>query len=273
MNTKLTVQDFEKHFLNKPEYIVSCGGRFEILGNHTDHNHGLCCAATCDLSIYGFLKAENNNIVTIDSVGFKPCVVDLTNLSVEEKDFASSEGLVKGVAKFFLNNGYKIGGFSLLTDSSIFPGAGVSSSAAFESLVAQIFNVLFNEGKVERILIAKSGQFAENQYFGKKSGLLDQIGTTYGNISYIDFEDIKNPKISTINFPFDDLHFVIVNTGGSHAELNDLYSSIPEDMWSAAKKTGHEYLREGSLDEINNCSSLKEMERKRVQPRKAVQEE
>ena len=145
MNTKITQEDFQKHFQNQPEYIVSCGGRFEILGNHTDHNHGLCCAATCDLSIYGFLKAESHSIVEIDSVGFDPCIVDLKDLSVKDKDFANSTGLVKGVAKYFSDNGYKVGGFSLLTDSSIFPGAGVSSSAAFESLIAQIFNILYNE--------------------------------------------------------------------------------------------------------------------------------
>ena len=264
MNTKITPQDFEKEFQKKPEYSVSCGGRFEILGNHTDHNHGLCCAATCDLSIYGYLKQEDNSNVQINSVGFKPCVVDLKDLSVQKEDFASSTGLVKGVAKYFLDNGYKVGGFLLFTDSSIFPGAGVSSSAAFESLIAQIFNVLYNEGKIEKIFLAKAGQYSENAYFGKKSGLLDQIGTGYGDISYIDFKDIKNPTVETIDFPFEDLHFVIVNTGGSHAELNDLYSSIPEDMWSAAKKTGHEFLREGSLKEIESCSSLKEMERNRA---------
>ena len=264
MNTKITPEDFQNQFQKKPEYIVSCGGRFEILGNHTDHNHGLCCAATCDLSIYGFLKAEQGSIVEIDSVGFKPCIVDLSDLSVKKEDFASSTGLVKGVAKYFLDNGYKVGGFLLLTDSSIFPGAGVSSSAAFESLIAQIFNVLYNEGKIEKIFLAKAGQYSENAYFGKKSGLLDQIGTGYGNISYIDFKGIKNPTVETIDFPFKDLHFVIVNTGGSHAELNDLYSSIPEDMWEAAKKTGHEFLREGSVKEIESCSSLKEMEKNRA---------
>ena len=264
MNTKITTQDFEKQFQSKPEYSVSCGGRFEILGNHTDHNHGLCCAATCDLSIYGYLKKENTNIVEVCSVGFSPCKANLDDLSVLKDDFASSRGLVKGVAKYFSENGYKVGGFSLFTESSIFPGAGVSSSAAFESLIAQIFNVLYNEGKVAKIHLAKAGQFAENKYFGKKSGLLDQIGTGYGDISYIDFKDIKNPTVDTIDFPFEDLHFVIVNTGGSHAELNDLYSSIPEDMWSAAKKTGHEFLREGSVEEINACSSLKEMERNRA---------
>ena len=264
MNTIVTEKDFENYFNQAPDYKVRCGGRFEILGNHTDHNHGLCCAATCDLEIYGFLRARTSNNVEVFSVGYKPCVVDLDNLEVLPEDFASSQGLVKGVAKYFLDHGYQIGGFSLYTDSSIFPGAGVSSSAAFESLIAQIFNVLFNEGKISKIFLAKAGQFAENNYFGKKSGLLDQIGTGFGDISYIDFENITNPKVETIDFPFADLHFVIVNTGGSHAALNDLYSSIPENMWSAARKTGHEFLREGSLQEVSLCTSLTRMEYNRA---------
>ncbi len=264
MNTKITEQDFENYFNQTPEYKVRCGGRVEILGNHTDHNHGLCIAATCDLQIYGYLKERKNNSVEIFSIGYTPCLVSLDDLEPLPEDFASSRGLVKGVAKYFLDHGYQIGGFSLFTDSSIFPGAGVSSSAAFESLVGQIFNVLFNEGKISKISLAKAGQFAENNYFGKKSGLLDQIGTGFGDISYIDFENIANPCVETIDFPFDDLHFVIVNTGGSHAELNDLYSSIPENMWSAAKKIGHEFLREGTLQEIGLCSNLTKMEYNRA---------
>lgn len=260
MNTIITEQDFENEFNQAPDYKVRCGGRFEILGNHTDHNHGLCCAATCDLQIYGYLKQRKDSSVVVSSVGYAPCRVNLDSLDVLPEDFASSQGLVKGVAKYFLDHGYQIGGFSLYTDSSIFPGAGVSSSAAFESLIGQIFNVLFNDGKVGKISLAKAGQFAENNYFGKKSGLLDQIGTGFGNISYIDFENIANPKVETIEFPFTDLHFVIVNTGGSHAELNDLYSSIPENMWEAAKKTGHQFLREGSMQEISLCNTLTKME-------------
>lgn len=264
MNTKITEQDFENYFNQAPEYKVRCGGRVEILGNHTDHNHGLCIAATCDLQIYGYLKERKNNSVEIFSIGYTPCLVSLDDLEPLPEDFASSRGLVKGVAKYFLDHGYQIGGFSLFTDSSIFPGAGVSSSAAFESLVGQIFNVLFNEGKISKISLAKAGQFAENNYFGKKSGLLDQIGTGFGDISYIDFENIANPRVETIDFPFDDLHFVIINTGGSHAELNDLYSSIPENMWSAAKKIGHEFLREGTLQEIGLCPNLTKMEYNRA---------
>ena len=264
MNTVVTVKDFENHFHEKPEYKVSCGGRFEILGNHTDHNHGLCCAATCDLQIYGYLKKRDDDYIEICSVGYLPCIASIKDLTVANEDFASSKGLVKGVAKYLIDHGYDVGGFILYTDSSIFPGAGVSSSAAFESLVAQIFNILYNQGRIEKITLAKAGQYAENVYFGKKSGLLDQIGTGYGNISYIDFKNIENPKVENIAFPFDDLHFVIVNTGGSHAELNDLYSSIPMDMWNAAKKVGQNFLRDSSKEEIQDCSSLTEMELNRA---------
>ena len=264
MNTVVTIEDFEKHFNQKPDYKVSCGGRFEILGNHTDHNHGLCCAATCDLQIYGYLKKRNDDHIEICSVGYLPCVASIKELEVVNEDFASSKGLVKGVAKYLLNHGYDVGGFILYTDSSIFPGAGVSSSAAFESLIGQIFNVLYNDGKIDKITLAKAGQYAENVYFGKKSGLLDQIGTGFGNISYIDFENIENPRVENIAFPFDDLHFVIVNTGGSHAELNDLYSSIPMDMWNAAKKAGADFLRDTTLEAVTKRNDLTEMELNRA---------
>ena len=264
MNKKVTTKDFENHFNQKPDYQVSCGGRFEILGNHTDHNHGLCCAATCDLQIYGYLKKRNDDRIEICSVGDLPCIASLKDLSVANEDFASSKGLVKGVAKYLLDHGYEVGGFDLYTDSSIFPGAGVSSSAAFESLVGQIFNVLYNDGKIAKITLAKAGQYSENVYFGKKSGLLDQIGTGYGNISYIDFKNIEDPKVENIAFPFEDLHFVIVNTGGSHAELNDLYSSIPVDMWNAAKKAGHNFLRETNLENVEAINDLTPMELNRA---------
>lgn len=247
-------------FKEEPFYKMSAGGRFEILGNHTDHNHGLCCAATCNLSIDGYVSPRNDNKIIYNSIGFKTITVDLDDLSLKEDGKATSEGLIRGVARYLKEHGYQIGGFSAVSESSIFPGAGVSSSAAFESLIGQIFNVLFNEGKIDKLTLAKAGQYAENTDFGKKSGLLDQIGTGFGNISYIDFKNIENPLVEQIAYPFKDLHFVIVNTGGSHAHLSHLYSSIPEDMWNAAKKNGHNFLRE--CREFD-CKPLTEMEKNR----------
>lgn len=250
------INEFINKFGQKPTYKANSYGRFEVLGNHTDHNHGLCLAATCNLSISCFLKPNKTNKINFYSIGYRPIEVDLENLDFAKNEKSSSNGLVRGIARYFVEHGYKVGGFNAVSKSSIFPGAGVSSSAAFESLIGEIFNVLFNEGKIDKLFIAKAGQYAENNDFGKKSGLLDQIGCGYGNLSYIDFKDIDNPLVEKIEFPFTDLHFVIVNTGGSHANLSHLYSSIPIDMWNAAKKMGHKFLRECGESLNNNLTDI-----------------
>ena len=256
---------FERTYKCSPTEIFSCGGRFEILGNHTDHNHGLCLAATCNLAIKAAVAWRTDLMVNMVSIGYRPFSINLLDLSPKEEERNYSCSLVRGIAYYLCKQGYRIGGFDAVTASTIFPGAGVSSSAAFELLIGEIFNVYFNEGKIDKMTLCKAGQFAENNYFGKKSGLLDQIGVGYGNIVSIDFKNIEKPIVSQVNFPFSDLHFVIVNTGGSHAELSHLYSSIPEDMINAAKKCGHRFLREGSMDEItSHRRDLFEMEYNRA---------
>ena len=242
-------------FKEDNKYAFSCGGRFEILGNHTDHNHGLCLAATCNLAITALVTPKDNQ-VRFYSEGFSPFFVDLNDLSIHEEEINHSPSLVRGVARYLKDHGYNIGGFDTYSVSNIFKGAGVSSSAAFELLVAEIFNSLYNDDSIPKIVLAKAGQYAENVYFGKKSGLLDQVGVGFGNISYIDFKDIDNPKIETVDFPFKDLHFVIVNTGGSHADLSDLYSQIPLDMYNAAEVMGHKFLIEGSLEELEKIKGM-----------------
>ena len=255
---------FKEKFNEEPDKVFSCGGRFEILGNHTDHNHGLCLAATCDLCITAAVKRRNDNIITFSSVGYTPFSIDLSELEAKDCEKFKSAGLARGIAFYLKDKGYNIGGFDAVSYSTIFSGAGVSSSAAFELLVAEIYNNLYNEERIEKMILCKAGQFAENNYFGKKSGLLDQIGVGYGNIVSIDFKNIEKPIVEQVKFPFDDLHFVIVNTGGSHAELSDLYSSIPQDMYNAAKTIGHQFLREGTLKELEaKKDMMSEMEYKR----------
>ena len=242
------------------EQVFSCGGRFEILGNHTDHNHGLCLASACNLEIIASVSKNSSEKVLFQSLGFELDEVDLTDLESKEIEYATSKGLIRGVAAYLINHGYKVGGFNAYSESSIFKGAGVSSSAAFELLVGQIFNVLFNEGKISKLELCKAGKYAENEYFGKKSGLLDQIGVGYGGVVKIDFKNIDDPLVEQIDFPFNDLHFVLVNTGGDHSSLSNLYSSIPSDMYEAAKACGHNYLVEGSLEEVEaHKSEMSEM--------------
>ena len=234
------------------DHIFSCGGRFEILGNHTDHNHGLCLASACNLEIVASVSKNNSEKVLFQSLGFDLDEVDLNDLSSKENEYATSKGLIRGVAAYLKEHGYKIGGFNAYSESSIFKGAGVSSSAAFELLVGHIFNVLFNNGKISKLELCKAGKYAENEYFGKKSGLLDQIGVGYGGVVKIDFKNIDDPLVEQIEFPFKDLHFVLVNTGGDHSSLSDLYSSIPSDMFEAARVCGHNYLVEGTFDEVED---------------------
>lgn len=255
MNIDLIKDNFSEIFHKESKQVFSCGGRFEILGNHTDHNHGLCLASACNLEIVSAVSKSESSIVKFQSAGFEMDEVDLNDLDPNEKEYASSKGLIRGVAAYLKKHGYKIGGFLAYSESSIFKGAGVSSSAAFELLVGQIFNELYNQGKISKLELCKAGKYAENVYFGKKSGLLDQIGVGYGGIVQIDFKNIDNPVVNQIEFPFIDLHFVLVNTGGDHSSLSDLYSSIPNDMYEAAHICGHEFLIECSINDIEACKN------------------
>ena len=246
------LSNFESYFNSKPEMVVSCGGRFEILGNHTDHNHGLCIASACNLEIVAAVKKNKDKQVELKSLGFQLNDLSLDDLTAKEDEKGTSTGLIRGVAAYLSEKGYKIGGFTAYTISSIFRGAGVSSSAAFELLLGHIFNVLFNEGKISNLVLCKAGQYAENVYFGKKSGLLDQIGVGYGGIVQIDFKNIEEPVVEQVKYPFKDLHFLLVNTGGDHSTLSDLYSSIPLDMYRAANEMKQRFLADASLEELEN---------------------
>lgn len=249
-NVSKLLSKYKNVFASDAEHVFSCGGRFEILGNHTDHNHGLCLASACNLEIVASVSKNDSNKVLFQSLGFDLDEVELSNLNANEKEYATSKGLIRGVAAYLKEHGYKVGGFNAYSESTIFKGAGVSSSAAFELLVGHIFNVLFNSGKISKLELCKAGKYAENEYFGKKSGLLDQIGVGFGGVVKIDFKNISDPLVEQIEFPFKDLHFVLVNTGGDHSSLSDLYSSIPSDMYEAAQACGHNYLVEGTFEEV-----------------------
>ena len=260
-NVEKVVTLFEQFHQEKADIVCSCGGRFEILGNHTDHNHGLCIASACNLQIVAAVKKNSNKEVKLKSLGFPLDEIDLSNLKIVEEEKGHSEALIRGVAAYLVQKGYKVGGFNAYSISTVFKGAGVSSSAAFELLIGHIFNVLFNDGKIDKLVLCKAGQYAENVYFGKKSGLLDQIGVGYGGIVQINFKDIDNPSVEQVNFPFKDLHFVIINTGGDHSALSDLYSSIPLDMYSAANQMKQRFLADCSLEQLNEVKhELNEME-------------
>ena len=170
-NIEILIEYYKNYYDGSPELVASCGGRFEILGNHTDHNHGLCIASACNLEIIAAVKKRKDKQVNLKSLGFLANDVDLEDLEIQPEEKETSNGLIRGVAAYLASKGYKIGGFNAYTMSTVFKGAGVSSSAAFELLVGHLFNVLYNDGKIPKLVLCKAGQYAENEYFGKKSGL------------------------------------------------------------------------------------------------------
>ena len=250
------IKNYQKLYNKQPEAYLQSGGRFELLGNHTDHNHGKTLAATCSLMIEGAFSKEENNIVKLCSKGQCQFEIDITDTEPRVETVDRSACFIRGIADYLKKHGYKVGGFSIYTESLVPPGAGVSSSAAFEILLGKVFNKLYNDNKISILDLCKAGQYAENNYFGKKSGLLDQIACASLGISYIDFGNIEQPKIDIIHNDFDQYQFVITDTGKSHAGLSDLYSSIFDDMFSAAKKMGHKFLRECSLEQLEGNSEI-----------------
>lgn len=226
---------FKETFRELPERRIVSYGRLEILGNHTDHQLGKCLVAGCTLGIRSAVKAHNE-MVSVISEGYPKFSFPLDDLDMKEEEKGTSIGLTRGVIKALKEKGYQVGGFLLACNSDIFPGAGVSSSAAYELLIAETVNALYNEGKIPLIEKAKAGQYAENAYFGKASGLLDQTGSSFGGIAYLDFADKSNVVVKPIRWPFEKLRIVLVNPGASHAGLSDLYSQMPLDMKSVAQE-------------------------------------
>ncbi len=237
-------EQYMDRFGEEPKLYFECGGRFEILGNHTDHNHGLCIVGTCDLSIKAAVKRREDDLIFINSEGHPDICIDCHDLTLAKGELGTSAGITKGVVQYLRNAGYQYGGFNAYMNSDIGTGIGVSSSAAFELIIGQIVNELFNDGKINKLVLAKAGQYSENYFYNKKSGLLDQIGVAYGGVNLIDFGNIDEPNIVKLDWPFKDVHFVLVNPGGSHSELSANYSSIPESMENVAKHFGKKYLRD-----------------------------
>jgi galactokinase len=248
-------QDLKQNFVKRFGYqsldFFSTPGRTEIGGNHTDHNHGRVIAASVNLDSIATAAKNNNLVVTIYSDGYKnPFVVDLSDLSIYNNEKEETSALIRGIAAKFAESGFEIGGFDCCMSSTVLPGSGLSSSASVEVLIGTIFNHLFNDGKIAPEEIAKIGQFAENNYFGKPCGLMDQMACAVGGIISIDFADPVNPVVKKINFDFSRENFslLVVDTGGNHSDLTDDYAAIPAEMKAVAGFFGAEYLRDVSFD-------------------------
>ena len=230
--------------------LYSVAGRSEISGNHTDHNFGRVIAASIDLDIIALASPNAENIIRVKSEGFDEDVIDLGEYTAPRAiTEGHSDDLIAGVSAGFLKAGYKIGGFDAYTTSNVLKGSGISSSAAFEDMIGNILSYLYNDGKVDNVEIAKISQYAENEFFGKPCGLMDQVACAVGGIVGIDFADPKNPVIEKLDFDMSaaGYNLCIVNTGGNHADLTDDYASVPREMKAVAKELGKNVLRE--LDE------------------------
>lgn len=239
--------DIGEKFKNKYgayDFFVSSSGRIEICGNHTDHNHGMALASAIDLDTVSAVKKVDGNIITVDSEGYEPFSVDITDLEKREDEEGTSIALVKGICKYLVDSGYKIGAFQAYTQSRVFKGAGVSSSASFELLIAKTISALFNDDKISPEVLVQCSHYAENVYFGKPCGLLDQTAIGMGGISYIDFNDPTNPVVETIPAQFENLSIVLVNTGGDHSDLTGAYADVKGEMQSIAKYFSKDYLRD-----------------------------
>ena len=226
--------------------IYSVSGRSELAGNHTDHNCGKVIAASINLDIIAVVAQNGTDTINLKSEGFRQLSIDYTKYSEPNPThFGTSASLIAGMCRGFLDNGHAVGGFDAYCTSNVLRGSGLSSSAAFEDMIGNILNHEFNEGKVDNVEIAQLAQYAENVFFGKPCGLMDQVACAYGGIVSIDFEDTKNPKIEKIDFDLTaaGYNLCIVDTGGNHADLTDDYASVPAEMKSVAGFFGKTHLR------------------------------
>ncbi len=230
--------------------LFSVPGRSEISGNHTDHNHGMVIAASVDLDIIAVAVKREGTVIRVKSEGFEMDTVDLH--AKEGYGKFTSAALIAGVADGLEKRGFEVCAFDAYTTSNVFKGSGLSSSAAFENMIGTIENHFANGGKIDFVTVSQISQYAENVFFGKPSGLMDQIACAAGGFVGIDFEDPTEPKVKRLAFDLTahGYSLAIVNTGGNHAALNDEYAAITVEMKKISKYFGKEYLRELTKDEL-----------------------
>lgn len=253
------IEGFTKRFHHEDFEVFSSPGRVEIGGNHTDHNRGKVLAGSINLDCIGIAAKTKNNYVSIVSENYQlDFSISLDDLS--SGDEGSTIELVKGLLAGFKETGKNLGGFDVYVTSNVLAAAGVSSSASFEMLICSIIDHFFNENHVSKTEYALIGKYAENHFWNKESGLLDQMACAVGGIVNIDFKNEENPEIKKINFDFNKVGYeiIIVNTGKGHADLSEEYSSIPKEMKQVAAYFGKNVLAELKLDDIiSNIKTLR----------------
>ena len=241
--------------------IYSAPGRSEVGGNHTDHQHGCVLAAAINLDAIAVVgKTEREIKILSDDFDIK--AIDVNDLAVKQEEAGTSEALVRGVLAKLKELNYQIGGFNAFITSDVIMGAGLSSSAAFETIIGTILSGLYNDMTVDPVLIAQIGQYAENVYFDKPCGLMDQCASSVGSLINIDFKDIDKPVVRKVDVDFSKFEhsLCIVDTKGSHADLTDEYAAIPAEMKKIANYFNKEFLREVDEQEFfDNIAKVREI--------------
>ena len=247
--------DFRAHFGREPEMFVSAPGRTEVVGNHTDHQNGRVLAAAVNLDTVAAVAANGRDEVKLYSAGYdEPFVVELTDLTVRDSEKNTTFSLIRGVAARLKELGYAIGGFDAQVTSTVFKGSGLSSSAAFEVMLVAAFDALFNNWSIDPKLNARISQFAENVYFGKPSGLLDQSASAVGGLVAMDFAPAI-AEVEAINYDFGKKGYAVcvVSVGGEHGNLTDAYAAIPVEMKQVARCMGAELLEKITPEELETA--------------------
>lgn len=234
----------------QPPRLFSAPGRTEIGGNHTDHQHGCVLAAAVDLDILGAALQNDSQTIRVLSEGFPMDEIDLRDTSIKKDEENTSAALIRGTAAKLMEMGYPIGGFDLYATSNVLKGSGLSSSAAYEMLLGTVMNGLFCQGTLSPVALARIGQYAENVYFGKMSGLMDQTASAVGGMVAIDFLDNTAPRVEKlfVNLGQSGYALCIIDSGADHADLSPQYSAIPQEMKAVAEMLGGKVLRETTYE-------------------------
>lgn len=256
------LESYEELYGEQEVEIYSAPGRSEVGGNHTDHQHGKVLAASINLDIIAVVSPREDGVIEVKSEGYPKTVVELSSLEVDKKEEGTSTALIRGVAARIKEMGHKIGGFQAYATSDVLSGSGMSSSAAYEVMIGTVLSGLYNDMQLDAVDIAKFGQYAENVYFGKPCGLMDQTASSVGGLIHIDFADPAHTYVKKIDVDFEAYGhcLCITDTKGSHADLTDDYAAIPVDMKKAASYFGKEVLRE--VDEKEFYGRLAELREK-----------
>ena len=251
------LKEYQKVFGNEVDAIFSAPGRSEIGGNHTDHQHGEVLAASINDDAIAIVTKNNTTEVNILSEGYEMITVSINDLDKKDNEEGTTVSLIRGVLSKTKENGHNIGGFNAYITSNVLSGSGLSSSAAFETLIGTILSGLFNDMSISAIEIAIIGQYAENVYFGKPCGLMDQMACSVGSLCHIDFANPADPVVEKITFDLDNAGYslCITDTKGSHADLTPDYAAVPTEMKSVAACFGKEFLHDISEEDVLSHAS------------------